>query len=156
DTWVVVRRGRRKTVCARGADRALVAGRSSSSLGASLPQRLPLLVLCVAFIAGCTEDLPLTLPPNAPVQVIELGGSHYTADPASDVHRKLERWVTNNRSGWAPYYATLPGKGIIVRAGSLDLQFLDSMAFAQTPQGAFHKSVAPANYGFLRRTANGT
>jgi len=102
------------------------------------------------------RDLPLTLPPNASVEVIELGGSHYTADPASDTHRNLERWVTNNRSGWAPYYATLPGKGIIVRAGSLDLQFLDSTAFAQTPQGAFHKSVAPADYGFLRRTANGT
>ncbi len=70
--------------------------------------------------------------------------------------RNLERWVTNNRSGWAPYYATLPGKGIIVHAGSLDLQFLDSTAFAQTPQGAFHKSVVPADYGFLRRTANGT
>ncbi len=105
---------------------------------------MPLLVLCVTFIAGCTGDLPLTLPPNAPVEVIELGGSHYTADPASDVHRNLERWVT------------LPGKGIIVRAGSLDLQFLDSTAFAQTPHGAFHKSVAPADYGFLRRTANGT
>ena len=135
---------------------ALLRGPSTSPLGASLPQRLPLLVLCVAFIAGCTGDLPLTLPPNAPVEVIELGGSHYTADPASDVHRNLERWVTNNRSGWAPYYATLPGKGIIVRAGSLDLQFLDSTAFAQTPHGAFHKSVAPADYGFLRRTANGT
>ena len=120
-----------------------------------MPQRMPLLVLCVAFIAACTGDLPLTLPPNAPVEVIELGGSHYTADPASDVHRNLERWVTNNRSGWAPYYATLPGKGIIVRAGSLDLQFLDSTAFAQTPQGVFHKSVAPADYGFLKRTANG-
>ena len=43
----------------------------------------------------------------------------------SDIAHNLERWVTNNRSGWAPYYATLPGKGIIVRAGSLDLQFLD-------------------------------
>ena len=117
---------------------------------------MPLLLLCVAFLAGCTRDLPLTLPPNAPVEVIELGGSHYTADPASYIHRNPERWVTNNRSGWAPYYATLPGKGIIVRAGSLDLQFLDSTAFAQTTQGAFHKSVAPADYGFLRRTANGT
>jgi len=143
-------------VCSRGACWALLGGPSTSPLGASLPQRMPLLVLCVAFIAACTGDLPLTLPPNAPVQVIELGGSHYTADPASDVHRNLERWVTNNRSGWAPYYATLPGKGIIVRAGTLDLQFLDSTAFAQTPRGAFYKSVAPADYGFLRCTANGT
>jgi hypothetical protein len=133
-----------------------VGGRSTSPLGAGLPKRMPPLALCLAFIAGCTGDLPLTLSPDAPVEVNELGGSHYTVDPGSDVHRNLERWVTDNRSGWTHYYATLPGKGIIVRAGALDLQFLGSTVFAQTPQGAFHKSVAPADYGFLRRTANGT
>ncbi len=118
---------------------------------------MPLVALClVAVIAGCTRDLPLSLPSNASVEVIELGGSGYTVDPSSDVHRKLEQWVIRNRSGWSPYYATLPGKGIIVRSGTLDLQFLGSTVFVQTAHGAFYKTVTPADYGFLRRTANGT
>ena len=137
-------------------DRALLGGPSTSPLGAKLPRRIPLFALWLALAAGCTRELPLTLLPETPVEVIELGGPHYTVDPGSDTHRQLERWVEHNRSGWIRYDATLPGRGIIVRATSVDLQFLGSKVFAQTPQGAFQKPVAPADYWFLRRTANGT
>jgi hypothetical protein len=116
---------------------------------------MPLVAFCVILIAGCARELPLTLPPDAPAQVSELGGSQYTLDPSSDAYRALARWVTNNRSGWSRYYATLPGKGIVVRCGTLDLQFLDTTAFAQTPQGPFEKKVKPSEYAFLRRSADG-
>ena len=121
-----------------------------------MSQRMPLLVVCVVFGAGCTGELPLTLDPNASIDVVELGGSHCTVGPTSEVHRRLEQWATHNRWGWTPYYATLPGKGIIVRSAPLDLQFLGSTAFAQTPKCPFRKSVAPSDYEFLRCTAKGT
>ena len=119
-------------------------------------KRVPLVALCVTLVAGCARELPLALPPNAPAQVFELGGSQYTLDPSSDAYRALVRWVANNRSGWSHYYATPPGKGVIVRSGTLDLQFFDSTALAQTRQGPFVKSVPSSEYAFLRRSANGT
>ena len=143
-------------MCTRASNRALLRGPSTSPLGARLPRRIVLFALCLAFATGCTRDLALALAPDTPVEVIEVGGPHYTVDPGSDTHRQLERWVEHNRSGWIRYDATLPDRGIIVRANSVDLQFLGSKVFAQTPQGAFQKPVAPADYGFIRRIANGT
>ena len=113
-------------------------------------------LLAVISVGGCARDLPLSLTPDSPAQVADLGGPPNLVELSIEQHRALERWVTNNRSGWSPYYATLPSKGLIVRAGALDLQFLDSTAFARTPQGVFEKSVTPAEYAYLRRTANGT
>lgn len=121
-------------------------------------KRMPLLVLCLGVLAGCARELPLALPPHAPAQVFELGGSQYTLDPSSDGYHALADWVSNNRSGWSwgHYYATPPGKGIVVRAGTLDLQFFDATVLAHTPQGDFMKRVAPSEYAFLRRDARGT
>jgi len=118
--------------------------------------RVPLVGLLVLLNAGCERELPLALSPDAQVEVTELGGPHFMLAPGTEAHRSLERWVASNRSGWTPYYATLPGKGIIARAGALDLQFLDSTAFAQTPKGPFQRAVTPAEYAFLKRSANGT
>src|SRR5262245_40685259 len=108
--------------------------------------RISLVVATTALLAGCVDRLPLALAPDTPVQVAEVGGSQYTVNPSSEAHLTLERWVTNNRSGWSPYYATLPAKGITVRSGTLDLQFLDSHVFAQTSKGAFRKAVTPTEY----------
>ena len=121
-------------------------------------KRAPLLAACAALIAGCARQLPLALPANAPAQVVQLGGAHYTLDPASAGYRSLEQWVSNNRSGWSwgHYYATPPGKGVIVRAGTLELQFFDSTVLARTPQGDYMKSVPPSEYAFLVRNASGT
>lgn len=117
-----------------------------------------MLAVCVILLAGCERQLPLTLPPNAPAQVTEVGGTQYTLDPASDGYRALEHWISNNRAGWSwgHYYATPPARGIIVRAGSLYLQFFDSTALARTPQGDYRKSVSPSDYAFLTRHASGT
>ena len=118
----------------------------------------PMLAVCVILLAGCERQLPLTLPPNAPAQVTEVGGTQYTLDPASDGYRALDHWIANNRAGWSwgHYYATPPARGIIVRAGSLYLQFFDSTALARTPQGDYRKSVSPSDYAFLTRHASGT
>jgi hypothetical protein len=117
-----------------------------------------MLALCVILLAGCERQLPLTLPANVSAQVTEVGGTQYTLDPASDGYRALDHWISNNRAGWSwgHYYATPPARGIIVRAGSLYLQFFDSTALARTPQGDYRKSVSPSDYAFLTRHASGT
>jgi predicted small lipoprotein YifL len=114
--------------------------------------------LCLALLAGCERQLPLALPPEAPAQVFEVGGSHYTLDPSSDGYRALARWISNNRSGWSwfHYYTTPPSRGFIVRCGSLELRFFDTTVLDRTPQGDYLKTVQPAEYAFLRRNAHGT
>jgi hypothetical protein len=121
-------------------------------------KRAPLLAACAVLIAGCARQLPLALPANTPAQVFQLGGAHYTLDPASAGYRSLDQWVSNNRSGWSwgHYYATPPTKGVIVRAGNLNLQFLDSTVLAHTPQGDYRKNAPPSEYAFLVRKAGGT
>lgn len=126
--------------------------------GWQLSKPLLLLALCLAPLAGCERELPLALPVNEPVQVAEIGGPHYTLEPGSDDYRKLERWVSNNRSrwSWGHYYATPPAKGIIVRCGTLQLQFFDSTVLDRAPEGDYMKTVRPSDYAFLRRNASGT
>jgi len=123
-----------------------------------VPKRVPPVALCLVLLAGCERQLPLALPPNAPAQVFEFGGPHYTLDPSSDGYRTLARWVSSNRSGWSwgHYYTTPPAKGIIVRCGTLELQFFDSTVLDRTPQGDYLKTVPPSEYAFLRRNAKGT
>ena len=130
-------------------------GRRHSLLGAQLRTHLPLACLCLLWVAGCARQLPLALPANTPVQVTEIGGAHYTLEPSSDAYGKLALWVSNNRSrwSWGHYYATPPGRGIIVRSGTLQLQFLDSQVLAHMPEGDYIKTVSPADYAFLGRSA---
>jgi hypothetical protein len=115
-------------------------------------------VLCAALLAGCARQLPLTLQPNTPARVMEVGGPERKLDPASDGYRALEQWIANNRSGWSwgHYYAPPPPKGIIVRCGTLELQFFDSTVLARTPQGDYMKNVAPSEYAFLRGDGSGS
>src|SRR5271170_3911788 len=74
-----------------------------------------LLAVCAVLIGGCERQLPIALAANTPAQVFQLGSAHYTLEPASEGYRSLDRWVSNNRSGWSwgHYYATPPGKGVI-------------------------------------------
>lgn len=118
---------------------------------------MPLLFLCLVLLTACERQLPLVLPVGVPARVTELGGAQYDLDPSSDGYRKLSQWVSGNRSrwSWGHYYATRPGRGIVVRSGTLDLQFIDSTVLAHMPEGDYIKSVAPAEYAFLRRNADG-
>ena len=102
--------------------------------------------------------MPLVLPANTPVQVIEIGGSQYTLDPSSEAYRTLARWIADNGAGWswAHYYATPPSRGIIVRAGALELRFFDSTVLDRRPEGDFAKSIQPSEYAFLIRGAKGS
>jgi hypothetical protein len=122
------------------------------------PKRVQLVFLFLALFAGCARQLPLALPPDAPVEVFEVGGSHYTLEPSSEGYRALARWVSNNRSGWSwwHYYTTPPAKGVIVRCGTLELRFFDTTVLDRTPQGDYLKTVRPSEYAFLRRNAQGT
>ncbi len=121
-------------------------------------KRAPIIVLCAALLAGCARQLPLTLQPNTPARVMEVGGPEHKLDPTSDAYRRLEHWISNNRSGWSwgHYYATPPPKGVIVRAGALYLQFFDSTVLARTPQGDYMKNVSPSDYAFLTGDGSGT
>ncbi|GAC1692513.1 MAG: hypothetical protein PVS2B3_01310 [Steroidobacteraceae bacterium] len=113
--------------------------------------------LCLPLVAGCTRQLPLALSPDAPTEVTEVGGTHYTLEPSSDGYRTLARWIAGNGSGWSwgHYYTTPPPRGIIVRSGSLELRFFDSTALVRTPQGDYLKDVPPSQYAFLRPSTGG-
>ncbi len=101
---------------------------------------------------GCSRQIPLKVPSGEPVSVTQLGSMpDYTLSAGSDSYTKLVRWIDANRSGWSPYFATPPAKGIIVRSANLDLQFLDSTVLAHTRDGVFNKSIDPTEYAFLRR-----
>lgn len=132
--------------------------RALTIVGVVVPKRVAGVVLCLALLGGCARQLPLDLPPNTPVQVLEVGGSQYTLDPSGDGYRTLARWVSNNRSGWSwfHYYTEPPSRGVIVRCGALELRFFDSTVLDRTPQGDYLKTVQPREYAFLRRSAKGT
>jgi hypothetical protein len=118
----------------------------------------PIIVVCAALLAGCARQLPLALQPNTPARVMEVGGPERKLESGSDGYRMLEQWISNNRSGWSwgHYYAPPPAKGIVVRCGTLELQFFDSTVLARTPQGDYMKNVAPSEYAFLRGDGGGT
>jgi hypothetical protein len=118
-------------------------------------KRALIIVLCAALLAGCARQLPLSLQPNTPARVMEVGGPERKLDPASDGYRMLEQWISNNRSGWSwgHYYTPPPPKGIIVRCGTLELRFFDSTVLARTPQGDYMKNVSPSEYAFLTAMA---
>jgi hypothetical protein len=112
------------------------------------------LVALIAFtlntLSACVEPT-LTLPTNVPVTVIELDNktSERTIPTDSESYRKLVAWISNNQSGWSSYLAPPPGKGIIVRAGELDLQFIGTTVLVHTSKGVFTKSISFDDYSFL-------
>jgi len=121
-----------------------------------VPKRVLVVALCLALLGSCARELPLDLPPDTPVQVLEVrGSSNYTLDPSSEGYRTLARWISENRSGWSwfHYYTKPPSKGFIVRCGTLELRFFDSTVLDRTPQGDYLKTVQPFEYEFLRRGA---
>lgn len=123
-----------------------------------VPRYVPTVALCLALLGGCERQLSLDLPPDTPVQVVEVGGSQYTLDPSSEDYRTLAGWIASNRSGWSwfRYYTTPPSKGIIIRCGTLELRFFDSTVLDRTPHGDYMKTVQPPEYAFLRRSTKGT
>ena len=124
-----------------------------------MPKRVLVVALCLALLGSCARELPLDLPPDTPVQVLEVrGSSNYTLDPSSEGYRTLARWISENRSGWSwfHYYTKPPSKGFIVRCGTLELRFFDSTVLDRTPQGDYLKTVQPFEYEFLRRVAGDT
>lgn len=119
-------------------------------------KRVPVVALCVALFCSCARQLPLDLPADTPVQVLEASGSsNYTLDPSSEGYRTLARWISDNRAGWSwfHYYTKPPARGFIVRCGTLELRFFDSTVLDRTPQGDYLKTVQPFEYEFLRRGA---
>lgn len=125
-------------------------------MSALTTRRLPLAALFLAIL-GCTRELPLALPPDKPAQVSEFGGRPRTLEPASEDYHALQGWVSGNRAGWSwgRYYTAPPQKGILVRAGALNLQFFESTVLARTPDGDYVKQLPPADYAVLERIARG-
>ena len=122
-----------------------------------VPKRVLGVALCLGLLGSCTRQLQLELPPDAPVQVLQAGGSSYTLSPSSEGYKALADWISNNRSGWSwfHYYTSPPARAIIVRCGTLELRFFDSTVVDRTPQGDYLKTVQPVEYEFLRRNARG-
>jgi hypothetical protein len=111
------------------------------------------LAFVVLACAGCSNrELALELPAAEPVKLYDFNSkSERLLLPGSVAHRELMQWVSSHRHGWAPYFATPPALGITVRAGQLHLQFMETTVLAHTSEGVFERSVAPAEYAFLRQ-----
>ena len=104
----------------------------------------------MALLIGCSRTLPLTVPDGTPLRVIHPGADRpFTLQPGSTEYRALAAWIDHNRSGWSPYLATTPSRGIVVTGAGVWFQFLGSTALTQTPDGPFAKTVVPEDYSFL-------
>jgi hypothetical protein len=111
-----------------------------------------LIPLALVLLNGCNRTVPLTVPDDTPVKVSFLGeNTTYTLTPGSEEYHQLELWIKHNQSGWSPYLATTPGRGILVTSRDLWLQFIDSSAIAHIAEGTFTKPVVPSDYAYLRR-----
>jgi len=113
---------------------------------------LAAVLVSLACIGCSSKELAFELPAAEPVRVYDFNSkSERLLLPESAEHRELAQWVSNHRGGWAPYFATPPALGIMVRAGQLNLQFIDTTVLAHTSEGVFERSVVPAEYAFLRQ-----
>ena len=112
-----------------------------------------LLVFCAVLVAGCTQDLSLTLPPDAQLKL----SSHVHGSPTetcsiahgSPQYQALEKWLNQNRGGWQTTPATyVPGK--VVSGPDFTLNFIGSLVIANFAGGQYSHSIVPTDYGFLQ------
>ena len=125
-------------------------------------KRSALLSVGVAVIfSACSRTLQLSLPSDTMVQVVT---SHEGADGITRPHevslppdslecQRLRQWVAQNQRGWSQSLATNPSGGIVVHAGKLSLQFVDSAVFVWTDRGQFQKKIREEDYAFLKKRA---
>jgi hypothetical protein len=73
--------------------------------------------------------------------------------PDTADYRRLQAWIAGNQKGWSPSWTTNPAGGVLVYAGDLRLQFVDTAVFALTKRGQFQKEIKEHDYAFLRRAA---
>lgn len=113
---------------------------------------LKLLAFFAALSSACATDLSLTVPPGEWITVSQLGESRtYSLKPEDAPYRTFNMWLTKNQKSWSSLYYTPPSKGILVYAGGLRIQFVDSVAIAHTREGMFDKAVSEAEYSYLRQ-----
>src|SRR5690242_16080082 len=106
------------------------------------------ILLALLVLGGCAQSLALSLPKGVPVQVVAAGTTR-ELQPSDQSYQQLARWLAQNRGGWSEVYATNPSGGILVRCGTLHLQFVGSAVFALTTKGMFTKQVKGSEYAFL-------
>jgi hypothetical protein len=108
-------------------------------------------VVLLALLVACSRTILLKAPESVPLRVTYFGESRTdTLSPGSDEYKSVVAWINGNRSGWSPYLATNPTKGVLITGEGLWLQFLDSTALTKTQDGLFSKTVAPSDYAFLQ------
>ena len=104
----------------------------------------------LSAVVACSQSVRIALQADVPAKVYILGSqAERTLLPGSAGHKHLSQWVEANQSGWRPYPATPPAIGVVVRAASLDLQFMEHTVLLHSTQGLFSKSVEPNEYSFL-------
>jgi hypothetical protein len=110
-------------------------------------------IFALMLVAACQRELTFAIPSDATIYVSKLGGStsEYTLPRRSDTYHELEVWVASNQTGWSSYSGTPPSQGILVSAGNLRIQFIESEVLVHTDQGVFTKPVSPTEYAFLSR-----
>ena len=114
---------------------------------------LACLIYASAFSASAAEQ-QLAFPVSSPLQVVALSSNgnpnRWSMAPSDPRYAKLKEWLAQNQSGWSPYLATAPGRGIFVSAGNLRIQFTGTSALAcRDNEPCVEKKVSEAEYGFL-------
>jgi hypothetical protein len=124
--------------------------------------RVPLRVLGILLMAlssACSHTLHLALPSTASVQLViwienpatpEAKPKKTLLPPSAPEYRRLQEWLAHNQSGWSQSYATNPSGGVLVHAGDLHLQFINTTVFAFTAGGQYQKEIREEDYAFLK------
>jgi hypothetical protein len=113
-----------------------------------------LLVSAVIVVAACTQELPLRLALGEPLKLSYQEHDYAPATncviaPNSPQYQALEKWLSQNKSGWQTTPATyIPGK--VVSGSGFTLNFLNSIVIANFSGGQYSHSTNPSEYRFLQ------
>lgn len=111
-------------------------------------KRILAFLMAGMVLTGCGRHISLAIPPGSRVVLSRYGKIEELSvlDPR---YTELEHWLASNQDGWEPYWATEPGQGISIQAGTLRIRFLKGRAMVDTGSGLFQKRVKPSDYEFF-------
>ena len=113
-------------------------------------------------LSACGRTVKLELPSDMPVTLTTerenpgttiVEPSEVILPPNMPEHRRLQKWIAENRHGWSQAVAADPSGGIIVDAGKLHLHFFEGGVSTPVPDGVVQKTVPKDDYAYLEEAA---
>jgi len=114
-------------------------------------------LLAGGLLLACSESLPLHLGKEVEAHAYCWSGARrdVAIQPGTPTHQALTAWIAQNQGGWQAYLATPPAQGVTVRAGSLNLQFLDAAVLTRTEKGILTNTTQESSHAFLSALCKG-